>query len=83
VERAARGVGSAALTTMDFTLSAKLPLGFKKLGFGTHYAFDEIADMAKAGKPVKAIQNKLAATMNNCIACHASYQLPFVQTHPQ
>jgi len=78
VDKAARGVGSAAIQTMDFKLRAKLPLEFKKLGFGTHYAFDEIADMAKAGKPVKAIQQKLAATMNNCIACHASYQLPAI-----
>ncbi|MDQ6988092.1 MAG: hypothetical protein Q9M25_09840 [Mariprofundaceae bacterium] len=76
VDQAARAVGSAAVTTMDFTLRAKLPLAFKKLGFGTHYAFDDIADMAKAGEPVKKIQIKLAATMNNCIACHASYQLP-------
>ncbi|MDQ6956138.1 MAG: hypothetical protein Q9M21_02970 [Mariprofundaceae bacterium] len=76
VESSARSVGSAAITTMDFTLRAKLPLAFKKLGFGTHYAFDDIADMAKAGKPSKDIQLKLADTMNNCIACHASYQLP-------
>jgi len=76
VDQAARAVGSAAVTTMDFTLRAKLPLAFKKLGFGTHYAFDDIADMAKAGKPVQDIQKKLAFTMNNCIACHASYQLP-------
>jgi len=76
VESSARSVGSAAITTMDFTLRAKLPLAFKKLGFGTHYAFDDIADMAKAGKPSKDIQLKLTDTMNNCIACHASYQLP-------
>lgn len=82
VEKAARGVGSAALTTMDFTLRAKLPLAFKKLGFGTHYAFDEIADMAKDGKPINEIQKKLAATMNNCIACHAGYQLPVLPSHP-
>jgi hypothetical protein len=79
VVTAARDVGSAAIKTMDFTLRAKLPLAFKKLGFGTHYAFDEIADMAKDGKPVNEIQKKLAATMNNCIACHASYQLPVKQ----
>jgi len=78
VEQSANSVGSAAIKTMDFTLRAKLPLEFKKLGFGTHYAFDEIANMAQAGKPVKAIQQKLAATMNHCIACHASYQLPAV-----
>ncbi len=75
VEQSARSVGSAAIQTMDFKLRAKLPLEFKKLGFGTHYAFDEIADMAKAGKSAREVQQKLAATMNNCVACHASFQL--------
>ncbi|PIP02151.1 MAG: hypothetical protein COW18_06510 [Zetaproteobacteria bacterium CG12_big_fil_rev_8_21_14_0_65_54_13] len=76
VEAAARPIGSAAIATVDFRLRAKLPLAFKQLGFGTHYAFDDIANMAKEGKPAKAIQQKLAATMDNCIACHASFQLP-------
>ncbi|OIO74874.1 MAG: hypothetical protein AUJ57_01355 [Zetaproteobacteria bacterium CG1_02_53_45] len=76
VEAAARPIGSAAIATVDFKLRAKLPLEFKKLGFGIHYAFDEIANMAKEGQPTKAIQKKLAETMNNCIACHASFQLP-------
>ena len=78
VEESARAVGKAAISTMDFKLRAKLPLDFKKLGFGTHYAFDDIADMAKAKAPVKQIQIKLADTMNNCIACHTSFQLPVV-----
>jgi len=82
VDKAARSVGGAAIKTVDFKLRAKLPLGFKKLGFGTHYAFDEIADLAKAGKSAKEVQKKLAETMNNCIACHAMYQLPVVQSHP-
>jgi hypothetical protein len=76
VEKAARPVGSAAIATVDFSLRAKLPLEFKELGFGTHYAFDDIADMAKDGKPAKAIQKKMAETMNNCLACHAAFQLP-------
>jgi len=76
VEAAARPIGSAAIATVDFRLKAKLPLEFKKLGFGTHYAFDDIANMAKEGQPAKAIQIKLAETMNNCIACHAAFQLP-------
>ena len=76
VEAAARPIGSAAIATVDFRLKAKLPLGFKKLGFGTHYAFDDIANMAAEGKPAKAIQIKLAETMNNCIACHSAFQLP-------
>jgi len=76
IEAASRPIGSAAIATVDFKLKAKLPLEFKELGFGTHYAFDDIADMASSGQPAKAIQLKLAQTMNNCIACHASYQLP-------
>lgn len=76
VEKAARPVGSAAIATVDFSLRAKLPLQFKELGFGTHYAFDDIANMAKEGKPVKAIQRKMAETMNNCLACHLAFQLP-------
>jgi hypothetical protein len=76
VERAARLVGMDATTTVDVRLRAKLPLAFKQLGFGTHQAFDEIADMAKSGTASKNIQQKLAATMSNCVACHASFQLP-------
>lgn len=76
IESAARQVGKAAISTMDFRLKAKLPLAFKKLGFGTHYAFDEIADMANKGASTQAIQLKLADTMSRCIACHAAYQLP-------
>jgi len=79
VEDAARPIGSDAIATVDFALRAKLPLEFKKLGFRTHYAMDEIADMAKAGKPAKEIQLLLANTMNNCIACHAMYQLPVMK----
>jgi len=76
VEAAATPLGSAAIATVDFSLRAKLPIEFKKLGFGTHYAFDDIAKMAKEKQPAKQIQLKLADTMNNCIACHALYQLP-------
>ncbi len=75
IESAARRVGRAAIATMDFKLRAKLPLEFKKLGFGTHDAFDDIADMAENNADTKAIQLKLADTMNRCIACHATYQL--------
>ncbi len=79
VEAAARPLGSSAIATVDFALRAKLPLEFKKLGFGLHYAFDDIADMAKERKPVKEIQIKYAQTMNNCIACHSMYELPLVK----
>jgi len=79
VEAAATPLGSGAIATVDFALRAKLPIEFKKLGFGTHYAFDDIAKMAKEGKPAKEIQLTFANTMNNCIACHAMYQLPEIK----
>ena len=79
VEDAATPLGSGAIATVDFALRAKLPLEFKKLGFGTHYAFDDIAKMAKEGKSAKEIQLVFANTMNNCIACHAMYQLPEIR----
>ena len=79
VEDAATPLGSGAIGTVDFALRAKLPLEFKKLGFGTHYAFDDIAKMANEGKPAKEIQLVFAKTMNNCIACHAMYQLPEIK----
>jgi len=76
VEAVARPLGSSTIGTVDSRLRDKLPLKFKVLGFDTHYAFDDIANMAKEGKPSKAIQKKLAETMSNCIECHASFQLP-------
>jgi len=79
VEAAARPLGSGAIATVDFALRAKLPIEFKKLGFGTHYAFDDIANMAKEGKPAKEIQLVFANTMNNCIACHSMYELPLIK----
>jgi len=79
VATAATPVGSQAIGTMDFKLKAKLPLDFKQLGFSTHYAFDDIATMANEGKPAADIQRKLADTMQNCLACHAGFQLP--QSH--
>ncbi|OIP99754.1 MAG: hypothetical protein AUK35_05960 [Zetaproteobacteria bacterium CG2_30_46_52] len=79
VEAAARPLGSGAIATVDFALRAKLPIEFKKLGFGTHYAFDDIANMAKEGKPAKEIQLVFAQTMNNCIACHSMFELPLIK----
>jgi len=76
VSSAATLAGMQATTTMDVTLKAKLPLEFKQLGFATHQAFDDIAEMADEGKPVNEIQMKLAKTMHNCLSCHAMYQIP-------
>jgi len=79
VEVAAREVGMQATSTMDVTLKAKLPMAFKQLGFSTHKAFDMIADMARSKASPQDIQSKLAETMNQCVACHSSFQLPILK----
>jgi len=76
VVSAATPVSSQGHATVDFQLASKLPIDFKKLGFATHHAFDEIISMAKAGQPKDDIQFKLVEIMDNCIACHASFRLP-------
>ncbi|MDX8407329.1 MAG: hypothetical protein R8L58_02975 [Mariprofundaceae bacterium] len=76
IVEAATAVGMQATSTMDVRLKARLPLAFKQLGFATHQAFDDIASMARERAEPRAIQKKLAQTMNNCLACHAAYQIP-------
>ncbi|MDX8396960.1 MAG: hypothetical protein R8K49_01440 [Mariprofundaceae bacterium] len=79
VATAASEVGMQATSTMDVRLKAKLPLDFKKLGFATHQGFDDIASLANSKADARKIQLKLAETMNLCLACHASYQLPSIK----
>lgn len=76
IEKAASAVGSKAITTVDLKLAPKLPPEFRQLGFGTHKAFDEIAQLARDKQSPEVIQSKLATTMNNCVSCHAAYQIP-------
>ena len=72
---AARKVGMAAQTAVPPALIGKLPLAFKKLGFGTHSQFDQLAlDAEQLGDPLQT-REQLAALMNNCVACHATYSL--------
>lgn|GEM_PF-4473671 len=83
VAEAAAAVGMQAMHTVEkkenmkrLKMRQSAPPEFMKLGMGVHKAMDEIAQMAKDGKPAKDIQLKLAETMNACIACHNAYQIP-------
>ncbi len=53
-----------------------LPPEFRKLGKSAHIAFGEMAQMAADGASAKDIQLKLADTMDACVACHMTYQIP-------
>jgi hypothetical protein len=75
VARAARTVGVAAQTEMPASLVGKLPLSFKQLGFATHEAFDRLALDAEQLGDTSATPAALGDLLQNCIACHAAYQL--------
>ena len=73
--KAAREVGLAAQQAVPGSLMGKLPLAFKKLGFDTHSKFDALAlDAESLADPQHTLQ-QLSTLMNNCIACHAAYQI--------
>ncbi len=75
VAKAARGVGRAAAQAVPGTLMGKLPAEFKKLGFATHGGFDQMAmDAEQLGDPAHALE-QLSGLLNNCVACHAAYQI--------
>ena len=75
VVKAAREVGAAAQAAVPGTLMGKLPMAFKKLGFDTHTKFDSLAlDAEQMGDPKQTLE-QLSTLMNNCVGCHAAYQI--------
>ncbi len=68
--------GMAAEDGTPGSLLQKIPLGMKKLGFGTREKFDKIAETANTSKDAFVARQQLDSLMQNCIACHALYQLP-------
>lgn len=74
VQAVARAVGMAATANESAAMMAKLPLEFKTLGFGTHKAWDSIADLAQTGATQTILTVAIGDILLNCTACHASYQ---------
>jgi len=78
VVSAAREVGRAAQQEVPGSLMGKLPVEFKKLGFSTHTAFDDLArDAEELEDPEHALE-QMATLMQNCVACHAAYRIDAV-----
>lgn len=71
----ARKVGAVAQAAVPASLSGKLPMEFKTLGFDTHQQFDMLAlDAEELGDPQHALK-QLGGLMQNCLACHATYRV--------
>jgi len=75
VAAAARGLGQKMVHEVPPALRAKLPAEFRQLGFSVHRDFDQIALDADSMKDVSTSLNQLSATLQKCVACHATYQI--------
>jgi hypothetical protein len=75
VIKAARKVGFAAQQGVPASLMKKLPLDFKKLGMGTHKAFDQLAIDAQDLGDKQQVMEQLGELMRNCVACHKLYRI--------
>jgi hypothetical protein len=75
VSNHAKSVGFAAQEGVPASLMKKLPMDFKKLGMGTHKAFDQLAmDAADLGDKGQVLK-QLGELMQRCVACHAIYRI--------
>lgn len=73
--KSARAAGMAVAADVNPMLLTKLPLEFKKLGMSVHRDMDEIAKAAEGGAPTPEILKMASATLNKCVACHATWQI--------
>ena len=79
IATAAKAVGSSTREQAPGTLVGKLPMGFKKLGFATHAAFDQLAlDAEQLGDREHTLK-QLSEVMMNCVGCHAAYRIETVK----
>ncbi len=51
------------------------PEAFRRLGMGTHIAFDSLAALVAAGAPRDTVVGRIATITSNCVSCHAMYRL--------
>ncbi|EOQ96456.1 hypothetical protein LEP1GSC195_2931 [Leptospira wolbachii serovar Codice str. CDC] len=76
--KAADAVGMglvASLEHQEKTILLKLPVEFKKLGFGTHEKFDAIAAKIRKKQDIHTLLKEMDELTRNCVACHASYKI--------
>ncbi|MBI4740696.1 MAG: hypothetical protein HY777_03865 [Betaproteobacteria bacterium] len=65
-------------------LIARLPIEFKRLGFGVHEGLDTIALDAESLGDRNHTLKQMAGLMDKCIACHASYTvMPAIPGEPK
>ncbi len=56
-------------------MGARRPETFRRLGMGTHAAFDSLAAVIAAGSPRDTVIGRIATITSNCVSCHWMYRL--------
>ena len=79
VAATAKASGMGAEASTPGSLLSKIPIGMKRLGFGTRQQFDQIAADAAKLKDSRHTLAQLGQAMNNCVACHATYRFAVVE----
>ncbi|MDQ7070279.1 MAG: hypothetical protein Q9M48_06005 [Rhodobacterales bacterium] len=74
VATSANAVGMALVRNESPALLAKMPIEFKKLGFGAHTAFDDMAQEATDIGDGKMLTAQLGDLLGRCTGCHAGYR---------
>ena len=72
---ASREVGRANMSPRSAEFSARLPMGFRKLGMDTHVRFDQLALDAEKFASTEQVSQQLGELTGNCVACHSTYRL--------
>jgi len=73
VEAASRS-GMAMMQGVPSQIRMKFPSAFAQMGMASHQTFDRIAQETKSIKDPTPVLKQLSDAMQNCIACHATYQ---------
>ncbi|EQA36276.1 hypothetical protein LEP1GSC047_2891 [Leptospira inadai serovar Lyme str. 10] len=72
----ASGMGLVkSLENEEKKILLKLPIEFKRLGFGTHEQFDVISEKLRQKKELGIILGELDVLTRKCVACHAAYRI--------
>lgn len=71
----ARSMGTVAAKDVPAAMLGKLPLEFKRLAFGVHGGFDDLAATVDGGATREQALGALASVLDGCVACHAAYQV--------
>lgn len=74
VIEAASQSGMAMMQGVPAQIRAKFPPPFRQMGMASHRAFDQIVSEAGSAKGPAPLLKLLSESIQNCVACHASYR---------